>query len=121
MLRTGARFDRVELRGLTMQVHDTRALSGPVDWSGPTLPAIGTAVAKLRWINTPFRWHCNSGRELFLVLDGTVDMHVRAGADGPVEVVTLTPGKLILIEDGEHHVAHPRGEARILVVEESEQ
>ena len=84
------------------------------------MPAIGTAVAKLRWINSPFRWHRNTGRELFLVIDGQVDMHVRAGPDGPVEIVALTPGKLVLIEDGEEHIAHPRGEARILVVEQEE-
>lgn len=103
-----------------MQVHDANALQGPVDWSGPTLPEIGTAVAKLRWINTAFRWHRNTGRELFLVLDGQVDMHVRAGPDAPVEIVKLTPGKLVLIEDGEEHIAHPHGEARILVVEQED-
>jgi mannose-6-phosphate isomerase-like protein (cupin superfamily) len=103
-----------------MQVHDANALHGPIDWSGPTMPSIGNAVAKLRWINTPFRWHRNAGRELFLVIDGEVDMHVRAGPDAPVEIVNLTPGRMVLIDDGEEHVAHPRGEARILVVEQEE-
>jgi mannose-6-phosphate isomerase-like protein (cupin superfamily) len=103
-----------------MQVYDAAALEGPIDWSGPTLPAIGTAVPKLRWINAPFQWHRNSGRELFLVIDGEVDMHVRTGSDAPVEIVELTPGKLVLIEDGEEHVAHPRGEARILVIEQED-
>ena len=103
-----------------MQVHDANTLSGPVDWSGPTMPAIGTAVAKLRWINSPFRWHRNTGRELFLVIDGHVDMHVRTGPEAPVEIIALTPGKLVFIEDGEEHIAHPRGEARILVVEQED-
>ena len=100
-----------------MQVHDAALLTGPDDWSGPTLPPIGNAVAKLRWINSAFRWHRNAGAELFLVLDGEVDMHVRSGPDAVADIVRLRAGQLVLIEDGEEHVAYPRGEARILVVE----
>lgn len=103
-----------------MQKHDAADLSGPVDWSGPTMNGIGNAVAKLRWINMPFRWHRNTGGELFLVLDGEVDMHVRSGPDAEAEIVNLTPGQLILIEDGEEHVAYPKGEARVLVVEQED-
>lgn len=103
-----------------MQKFDAAKLSGPDDWSGPTMTGIGNAVAKLRWINTPFRWHRNTGGELFLVLDGEVDMHVRAGPDAPVGIVRLEPGQMLLIEDGEEHVAYPHGEARILVVEQAD-
>jgi mannose-6-phosphate isomerase-like protein (cupin superfamily) len=102
-----------------MQKYDSAELKGPVDWSGPTMAGIGNAVAKLRWINTPFRWHRNTGAELFLVLDGEVDMHVRRPEE-EAEVVRLTPGQLLLIEDGEEHVAYPLGEARILVVEQED-
>ena len=104
-----------------MQMFDANMLAGPIDWSGPTMPAIGNAVAKLRWINSAYRWHRNVGAELFLVLDGEVDMHVRSGPDADAEVVHLKPGQLLLIEDGEEHVAYPRGEARILVVEDEGQ
>ena len=97
------------------------SLNGPGDWSGPTMPPIGNAVAKLRWINTPFRWHRNTGAELFLVLDGRVDMHVRAGPACEPQVVPLGAGQMVLIEDGEEHVAYPQGEARILVVEQEGQ
>ena len=103
-----------------MQKFDAAELAGPVDWSGPTMTGIGNAVAKLRWINTPFRWHRNTGGELFLVLDGAVDMHVRRRPDAAPEVVALSTGQMVLIEDGEEHVAYPRGEARILVVEQEE-
>jgi mannose-6-phosphate isomerase-like protein (cupin superfamily) len=103
-----------------MQKFDTATLSGPADWSGPTMAGIGNAVAKLRWINTPFRWHRNTGAELFLVLDGEVEMHVRKDPTGQAEIVTLSPGQLLLIEDGEEHVAFPRGEARVLVVEQED-
>ena len=104
-----------------MLTFDAAALAGPTDWSGPTLPPIGNAVAKLRWINTPFRWHRNTGAELFLVLDGAVDMHVRASPEAETDIVPLGPGQMVLIEDGEEHVAFPQGEARILVVEQEGQ
>ena len=103
-----------------MKTFDTADLTGPEDWSGPTLPGIGNAVAKLRWINTPFRWHRNTGAELFLVLDGQVDMHVRSGPEAEAVIVSMNPGQLLLIEDGEEHVAFPRGEARVLVVEQED-
>ena len=103
-----------------MQKFDAAELSGPVDWSGPTMRGIGNAVAKLRWINSPFRWHRNTGGELFLVLEGAVDMHVRSGPDSEAAVVALAAGQMILIEDGEEHVAYPQGEARILVVEQED-
>ena len=103
-----------------MQKFDAASLRGPQDWSGPTMPPIGNAISKLRWINTPFRWHRNTGAELFLVLDGKVDMHVRSGPDADAEIVNLGPGQMVLIEDGEEHIAYPRGEARILVVEQED-
>jgi len=98
---------------------DAAELSGPVDWSGPTMPPIGTAVAKLRWINSPFHWHRNHGSELFGVLDGEVEMRVRSGL-GAAETVLLVRGQMLLIEEGEEHVAYPCGEARILVVEHAD-
>ncbi|TXC74079.1 cupin [Sphingorhabdus soli] len=100
-----------------MQTYDAASLQGPVDWSGPTLPAIAGAAVKLRWINSPFRWHRNTGAEVFCVLDGEVDMHVRTGPSAKANVVRLGRGQLMLIEDGEEHVAYPLGEARILVIE----
>jgi len=104
-----------------MHLFDTADLNGPDDWSGPTLTGIGNAVVKPRWINTPFEWHRNTGGELFMVIDGNVDMHVRSGPGEQVAVVALAPGQMLMIEDGEEHVAHPRGAARILVVEEANQ
>jgi mannose-6-phosphate isomerase-like protein (cupin superfamily) len=101
-----------------MQTYDIASLSGPVAWSGPTLTGIGNAAVKLRWIDAPFRWHRNDGPELFLVLDGEVDMHVRSEPGAAAEVIRLGPGQMMWIEDGEEHIAHPLGEARILVVEE---
>lgn len=104
-----------------MQKFDSSDLAGPVDWSGPTIAGFDNAVAKLRWVSTPFEWHRNSAPELFLVLDGEVDMHVRSHSGAEAQVVPLARGQMLLIEAGEEHVAHPRGEARILVLEEKDE
>ncbi len=103
-----------------MKIHHVAELHGPEDWSGPTLYGVGNAVAKLRWINSAFRWHRNVGAELFLVLEGEVDMHVRSGPEAEVHIAKLKAGSALLIEDGEEHVAYPRGPAKILVVEQEQ-
>ena len=102
-----------------MRIHRIDELSGPEDWTGPTF-AIGNAAAKLRWINSAYRWHRNEGAELFLVLEGEVDMHVRSSPGAAVQVAELKAGSALLIEDGEEHVAYPRGAAKILVVEQEQ-
>lgn len=104
-----------------MRTYDAAALTGPEDWSGPTLTGISEAAVKLRWINAPYEWHRNDGPELFLVLDGEVDMHVRSGPGVEAEVVRLGPGQMAWIEEGDEHIAHPRGEARVLVVEREDE
>lgn len=100
-----------------MQRFDSNDLAGPVDWSGPTYSGFGEAAVKLRWIHAPFEWHRNEGTELFLVLDGEVEMHVRRGSGGAISVERLGPGQMLVIEAGEEHIASPLGEARVLVVE----
>ncbi len=72
-------------------------------------------TTRLHWTNQPYKWHANEGEEVFAVLDGTVDMHYRE--NGTEKVVTLCAGDVFFAEVGCEHVAHPRGEARILVVE----
>ena len=72
-------------------------------------------TTRLHWTDQPYNWHVNDGEEVFAVLDGTVDMHYRVS--GVEHVVTLEVGDVFFAEVGCEHVAHPRGEARILVVE----
>lgn len=52
-----------------------------------------------------------------MVLAGAVDMHYRQ--DGEERVERLTPGRICYCEPGDEHVAYPRPEARILVVEQA--
>ena len=104
-----------------MQRFDIAQLSGPADWSGPTFAGFGgDAAVKLRWINGAYKWHRNEGAEVFLVLEGEVDMHVKRSDNDQPSVERLGPGQMLLIEVGEQHIAYPRGEARVLVVERAD-
>jgi mannose-6-phosphate isomerase-like protein (cupin superfamily) len=103
-----------------MQRFDINQLTGPTDWSGPTFTGFGEAAVKLRWINDAYQWHRNDGAEVFLVLDGAVDMHVRRAGQKDATIERLGPGQLLLVEDGEEHIAYPLGEARVLVVERAD-
>jgi len=84
-------------------------------WGARDLAEIEGATVRLHWTDQPYKWHVNDGAEVFLVLDGTVEMRYREG--GEEKTVTLKPADIFIAEAGDAHVAHPVGEARILVVE----
>ncbi len=60
-----------------------------------------------------FVWHKHDDTdELFLVLDGTLDIELRDGT------VTLAPGELFVVPRGTEHRPHVRsGEARMLLID----
>lgn len=75
----------------------------------------GATTIRLHWTDQPYRWHVNDGEEVFVVLDGNVDMHLR---DTKGErVLHLAPGDIFHAKAGCEHKASPRGEARVLVIE----
>lgn len=84
-------------------------------WGAVDITEISDATVRLHWTDEPYVWHVNDGPEVFVVLDGSVDMHYREG--GREEVESLTPGRVCYAEVGDEHVAHPTPEARILVIE----
>ena len=94
---------------------DTLTFKAAEPWGARELAEIDGATVRLHWTDRPYKWHVNDGAEVFVVLDGTVEMRYR---DGDAEKsVTLTPGAMFVAEIGDEHVAHPIGEARILVIE----
>lgn len=99
-----------------MKVYRGSAFTAERAWSGANVARLGPSDVKLRWTDAPFRWHANAGEEIFVLLHGRLDMHVRAG--GAESVVELEPGDFLRIAAGEEHVAHPRGAAVVLVIEE---
>jgi mannose-6-phosphate isomerase-like protein (cupin superfamily) len=84
-------------------------------WGGVPVMSFDDVRVTVHWTDQPYRWHVNRGAEVFAVLDGVVDMRCRV--DGAERVIRLEAGDVLGIDDGEEHVAHPVGEARILVVE----
>ena len=84
-------------------------------WDALDIAEIDGATVRLHWTNEPYVWHVNDGAEVFVVLDGEVDMHYREGAAEKVR--RMKPGDICHAEPGDAHVARPLGEARVLVVE----
>ncbi|HEU0202800.1 MAG TPA: cupin [Burkholderiaceae bacterium] len=84
-------------------------------WDALELARVDGVTARLHWTDRPYRWHVNDGTEVFAVLDGLVDMHYRVG--GADRLVTLGAGDIFVACEGCEHIARPRGEARVLVVE----
>jgi len=84
-------------------------------WGALDIANVDGVTARLHWTDQAYPWHANDGDELFVVLDGEVDMHVRA--NGREDVLTLRAGDMFFGEEGCEHSARPRGTARVLVVE----
>ena len=84
-------------------------------WGAKDIAEIDGATVRLHWTDQPYIWHVNDGPEVFVVLDGAVDMHYKKG--GEVQIVRLNRSDIFHAEAGDEHVAHPVGEARILVIE----
>ncbi|WP_412527044.1 cupin domain-containing protein [Burkholderia lata] len=72
-------------------------------------------TVRLHWTDQPYRWHVNDGEEVFAVLDGRVEMRYREA--GVEHATALETGDVFHASAGTEHVAHPLGEARILVIE----
>lgn len=96
-------------------VDDVATFRADRPWGARDLTEIDGATVRLHWADQPYTWHVNDGAEAFIVLHGEVDMHFMQ--DGAEQCVRLRPSDIFLADIGDAHVAHPVGEARILVVE----
>jgi mannose-6-phosphate isomerase-like protein (cupin superfamily) len=84
-------------------------------WGAMDIAMMNGITTRLHWTDKPYKWHVNDGQEVFAVLDGIVDMHYKR--EGEVVIERLNVGDVFYAAVGCEHVAHPVGEARILVVE----
>lgn len=98
-----------------MKVIRSKDFTAARAWGAEEIANMDGTTVRLHWTAQPYKWHVNDGEEVFAVLDGTVDMHYRES--GIELIVTLVAGDVFFAEVGCEHVAHPRGEARILVIE----
>lgn len=99
-----------------MRIIKPGGFTGERPWAAIDIERIEDATVRLHWTDQPYEWHVNDGPEVFVVLDGLVDMHTRDGT-GAKSVWLLAPGDIFHAGSGDEHVAHPRGEARVLVIE----
>jgi mannose-6-phosphate isomerase-like protein (cupin superfamily) len=84
-------------------------------WGAVDVANMNGITTRLHWTDQPYKWHTNDGEEVFAVLDGAVEMRYRE--NGIEKSARLETGDVFFAEIGCEHVAHPLGEARILVVE----
>lgn len=98
-----------------MKVLRSREFVADRAWGALDIASMNGVTVRLHWTDAPYRWHVNDGEEVFAVLDGRVDMHYRENA--VEKIATLEAGDVFFAGIGCEHVAHPRGVARILVIE----
>ncbi|MEO8557972.1 MAG: cupin [Rhodospirillales bacterium] len=96
-------------------VTDSRSFTADKSWGARDLAEIDGATVRLHWTDQPYRWHVNDGSEVFVVLDGLVEMRYRE--HGEEKTVTLRATDMFIAEAGDEHSATPLGQARILVIE----
>jgi len=84
-------------------------------WGARTIAVMNGISTKLHWTDQAYQWHTNEGQEVFVVLDGRVNMHYKV--NGCEHSALLEVGDIFYASEGTEHVARPIGEARVLVVE----
>ncbi|MEZ5758203.1 MAG: hypothetical protein R3D86_08280 [Emcibacteraceae bacterium] len=98
-----------------MEIIKSKNFKANKAWGARDIANMGGITTRLHWTDKPYVWHINEGEEVFAVLDGTVEMFYRENGDE--KSVLLDVGDIFYAGIGTEHVAHPRGEARILVIE----
>lgn len=84
-------------------------------WGAKDIANMNGITTRLHWTDQPYKWHINDGEEVFVVLGGVVEMLYRE--NGAEHSAVLESGDIFYASVGTEHVAHPLGEARILVIE----
>lgn len=98
-----------------MKIIRSREFTASRAWGALDIANMSGITTRLHWTDQPYKWHVNDGQEVFVVLDGCVEMRYRE--DGNERSAILEVGDIFYASVGTEHVAHPIGQARILVVE----
>jgi mannose-6-phosphate isomerase-like protein (cupin superfamily) len=98
-----------------MKIIRSKSFTADRAWGALDIANMNGITTRLHWTDQPYKWHVNDGQEVFVVLDGVVQMRYRE--EGQEKEVTLGTGDIFYADVGTEHVAHPQGAARILVIE----
>ncbi len=98
-----------------MKFITARDFTGNSAWEALPIANMSGITTRLHWTDEPYEWHTNDGEEVFVVLDGIVEMHYRNENGEYAERMDI--GDIFYASVGTEHVAHPIGEARVLVIE----
>jgi mannose-6-phosphate isomerase-like protein (cupin superfamily) len=98
-----------------MQFIEAKGFEADRAWGAMDIEEIEGATVRLHWTDKPYKWHVNDGAEVFVVLDGEVEMHYRIECEEHSQLMKV--GDICHAEVGDEHMAHPLGAARILVIE----
>ena len=50
-------------------------------WGALDIAKINGVTLRLHWTDQPYKWHVNDGAEVFVVIDGVVEMHYRENGE----------------------------------------
>ncbi len=98
-----------------MNIIRSKDFTGERPWAALDIANMNGITTRLHWTDQPYKWHVNDGQEVFVVLDGQVEMRFKQ--DGVEQITVLQTGDIFYASIGTAHVAHPLGEARVLVIE----
>lgn len=98
-----------------MNIIRSKYFTGDRAWAALDIANMNGITTRLHWTDQPYKWHVNDGQEVFVVLDGQVEMRFKQ--EGVEHKTVLETGDIFYASIGTAHVAHPLGEARILVIE----
>lgn len=98
-----------------MNIIRSKDFTGERPWAALDIANMNGITTRLHWTDQPYKWHVNEGQEVFVVLDGQVEMRFKQ--DGVEQRTVLQTGDIFYASIGTAHVAHPLGEARVLVIE----
>ena len=58
-----------------MNIIRSREFTAQRAWGAKTIANMNGISTKLHWTDRAYEWHTNDGQEVFVVLDGRVQMH----------------------------------------------
>ncbi|MCE8020394.1 cupin [Halomonas sp. MCCC 1A11036] len=98
-----------------MEITRSRDFTAERAWGAKGIANMNGITTRLHWTDQPYRWHVNDGEEVFVVLDGQVEMRYRSPEGERSQLLEV--GDIFFASVGTEHIACPIGEARVLVVE----